>query len=121
MDLPPASLNFGGEVLRASSSDALRMTKFLKLSQVFEIESGEAALGERERFRGAIDCGVGCLIRGFEMLVRGFGIPVVQGEVEAGTGKVLEEASFTVVRIALKEADPVAVGAIGRLKAFFAT
>jgi hypothetical protein len=72
-------------------------------------------------FGGAIDGGVGCLIRGFELLERDLGVPVIEGEVEARTGKVLEEASLTEVRIALKEANPVALGAIGGLKAFFAT
>src|ERR1700722_20018582 len=72
-------------------------------------------------FGHAIDGGIGLVIRGFELLERGFGIPVVEGEVEARTGKVLEEASLAEVRIALEEAGPVAVGAIGGLKAFFAT
>ena len=61
------------------------------------------------------------MIRGFELLERGFGIPVVEGEVEARTGEVLKEASLEEVRIALKEADPVALKAIGGLKGFFAT
>src|SRR5579859_173294 len=109
------------EVLRASSSDAHRRTSFRKFSGVFEIESGEAAFGKSERFGGAINGGVGIEIRGFELIEQGFGIPVVQGEVEARTGKVLQETSLPEVRIALEEADPVALGAIGGLKAFFAT
>jgi len=72
-------------------------------------------------FGGAIDCGVGCVIGCLELLERSFGIPVVEGVVEARAGKVLQEASLPEVRIALKEADPVALGAIGGLKAFFAT
>jgi hypothetical protein len=79
------------------------------------------AFGEGERFGGAIDRGVGFAICGFELLERVFGIPVVQGEVEARAGKVPEEASLPEVWIALEEADPVALGAIGGLKAFFAT
>jgi hypothetical protein len=97
------------------------MTSLLRVSQVFEIETAEAAFGEGERFSGAIDCGVGCEIRGFKLLERGFGIPVVEGEVEARTGKVPQEASLPEVRIALEETDPVALGAIGGLIAFFAT
>ena len=72
-------------------------------------------------FGGPIDCGVVFEIRGFELLKRVFGIPVVEGKVEARAGKVPQEASFPVVRIALKEANPVALGAVGGLKAFFAT
>jgi hypothetical protein len=72
-------------------------------------------------FGGAVDGGVGWLIRGFELSEGRFGIPVVQGEVEARTGEVLEETSIAVMRIALEEADPIAVEAIGGLKAFFAT
>jgi len=79
------------------------------------------ALGEGEPLGGAIDCGIGFEIRAQKMVVRGFGIPVVEGEVEARTGKVPKEASLPEVRIELKEADPVALGAIGGLKAFFAT
>jgi len=79
------------------------------------------AFEDGERFGGAIDCGVGCAIGGLEFFERSFGIPVVEGEVEARTGKVPEEASLPEVRIALKEADPVALGAIGGLKAFLAT
>jgi hypothetical protein len=72
-------------------------------------------------FGGAVDGGVGCLIRGFELIERGFGIPVVEGEVEARAGEVLKETSLAVMRIALEEADPIAARAIDRLKAFFAT
>ena len=79
-----------------------------------------AALGHGQVFGGVIDGGVRCLIRGFEMIESGFGIPVVQGEVEARTGEVLKETSLAVMRVALEEADPIAVGAIGGLKAFFA-
>jgi hypothetical protein len=79
------------------------------------------AFGEGERFGGAIDRGVGSAICGFELLERIFGIPVVEGEVEARTGKVPEEASLPEVWIALEEVDLVALGAIGGLKAFFAT
>ena len=61
------------------------MTSFGKFSQFLEIEGGEVTFGEGERFRGAIDGGVGCLIRSFEKLVGGFGIPVVEGEVDART------------------------------------
>jgi hypothetical protein len=79
------------------------------------------ALGNGQVFGGAINGGVDWAIRGFKLFVGGFGIPVVEGEVEARTGKVPEEASLPEVQIALKEADPVALGAIGGLKAFFAT
>jgi hypothetical protein len=92
-----------------------------RFSQVFEIESAESAFGESEMFGGAIDCGVGFEIRGFELLKRVFGIPVVEGEVEARAGKVPQEASLPVVWIALKEANPVALGAVGGFKVFFAT
>jgi len=94
---------------------------FRKFSEVFEIEAADMTFGEGEAFVGAIDRGVGSLVRGFELLERGFGIPVVEGEVEARAGKVPQEASLPEVRIALKEPDPVALGAIGGLKAFFAT
>jgi hypothetical protein len=97
------------------------MTNFCKSSPVFEIETAETAFGEGERFRGAIDCGVGCLICGFELVEGGFGIPVVEGEVETRTGKVAQEASLPEVRISLKQPDPVSLGAIDGLKAFFAT
>ena len=90
-------------------------------SEVFEIESGQVPFGDGERFRGAIDGGVGYMVCGFKLLEGGFGIPVVEGEVEARTGKVLKEASLPEVRIALEEADPGALGAIGGLIAFFAT
>jgi hypothetical protein len=97
------------------------MTSFLKFSRVFEIETVEAVFGKGEPLSSAIDCGVGSVIRGFELFVRGFGIPVIEGEIEARTGKVLQEASLPEVRIAFEETDPVALGAIGGLKAFFAT
>ena len=100
------------------------MTSFLSFHnflKVFEIERAEATFVKCERFGGAIKRGVGFAIRGFELLERGFGIPVVEGEVEARTRKVLQEASFPEVRIALEQADPVALGAIGGLKAFPAT
>ena len=97
------------------------MTSFYKVSQSFEIESGEAALGDGQVFGGAIDGGVGRVIRGFELIEGGFGVPEVKGEVEARTGKVLKETSLAVMRVALEEADPIAAGAIGGLKAFFAT
>jgi hypothetical protein len=97
------------------------MTSFLRFSEVFEIECAEAALREGERLGGVIDGGVGLLICGLELLERCFGVPVVQCEVEARTGKVLKEASLAEVWIALEKADPVALGAIGGLKAFFAT
>jgi len=97
------------------------MTGRIKYLQVLEIESGETALGNSQVFRGTVDGGVGGLIRGFELLERDFGIPVIEGVVEAGTGEVLEETSLAVMRIALEEADPIAVGAVGGLKAFFAT
>ena len=72
-------------------------------------------------FSGAIDCGVGFVILGLELVERGFRVPVVEGKVEARTGKVPQEVSLPEVRIALEEVDPVALGAIGGLKAFFAT
>ena len=72
-------------------------------------------------FGGAIDCSVSCVIGCLELLERDFGIPVVEGEVEARAGKVPQEATLPEVRIALEDADPVGVGAIGGLKAFFAT
>jgi len=72
-------------------------------------------------FGGVVDGGVGCLIRGFELIEGRFGIPIVQGEVETTTGKGLKETSLAVMRIALEEADPIAMEAIGGLKAFFAT
>jgi len=92
-----------------------------KYLRAFEIESGDAALGQGQVFGGAVDGGVGSLIRGFELVERRFGIPVVEGEVEAGTGEVLKETSLAVMRVALEEANPIAAGAIDRLKAFFAT
>lgn len=52
-------------------------------------EGREAAFGESERFGGAIDGGVGIPIRGFELHEGFFGIPVIQGVVEARTGEVL--------------------------------
>jgi hypothetical protein len=103
------------------------MTSFLNFLKVvlgfhrFSRLKLERWRGEGEKFAGAIDGGVGCVIRGFELVERGFGIPVVEGDVEARTGEVLKEASLAKVWIALEEADPVALGAIGGLKAFFAT
>ena len=84
-------------------------------------ERCEAEFGYGQVFRGTINGGVGRLIGGFELVEGDFGIPVVEGEVEARTGEVLEETSLAVVRIAFEEPDPVALGAIGGLKAFFAT
>jgi hypothetical protein len=84
-------------------------------------EGREAAFGAGEWFGDAIDGGVGITIRGFELLEGFFGIPVVKSVVEVRTGEVLEEASLAVIRIALEEADPVTLGTIGGLKAFFAT
>ena len=78
------------------------MTSFLNFLRAFEIEAAEMAFGEGEGFASAVDCGVGGLIRGFELVERGFGIPVIEGGVEARTGKVLEEASLPEVRIALE-------------------
>ncbi len=79
------------------------------------------AFRKGEPLSGAIDCAIGFEIRGNELVVGTFGIPVVQGEVEARAGKVPQEATLPEVRIALEDADPVGVGAIGGLKAFFAT
>ena len=85
------------------------------------MECAEATFGESQRFGGVIDRIVGCLVCGLELRERVFGIPVVEGEVEARTGKVFEEASLPEVWTSLKQPDPVALRAIGRLKAFFAT
>jgi hypothetical protein len=54
-----------------------------------------------------------------EVLITGFGIPEVEGEVGERAGGIGEEFSAPEVRIALEEPDPGTIASIGTFKAFF--
>ena len=81
-------------------------------SRFLQEERCKLSLEKCQAFGGAIERGVGGMLRGFELCEIFFGVPVVQGEVAVRAGKIPEEARLTEVRIELKQAGPVAVGAI---------
>jgi len=74
---------------------------------------------ERESFVRAIQFFVSGPICAEEVLVSGFGVPEVDCEIVARTGRIPEELGTTEMGIALKELDPGAIGPIGFLKAVF--
>jgi len=57
-------------------------------------------------------------MRAPKVLVSGFGIPEVQGEVEMSAGGIPQELRAPKARITQKELNPVAVKAIDSFKAF---
>ena len=56
-----------------------------------------------------------------KILVRFPGIPEIERRVDTGVGKLAQQASFAVVRIAAEELRPVSIRAVDFLKAPFKT
>ena len=77
------------------------------------------SLLERESFVAAIQFFVSGAIGVQEVLVRGLGIPEVEGEVVARAGGIPQELCTLEMGIALEEPDPGTIRAIGIFKVFF--